>query len=236
VIVVDFHCHTQYSKDSLTSLEKAMAVCRKKGIHRLVISDHNTIVGARRAFQLDPQMVIVGEEIKTQQGELLAAYVQEEIPAGLPSLEAISRLRSQGAFISVSHPFDRLRNGHWELDDLQRIAPLVDAIEIFNSRCMSSRFNQQAADFARQHHLPGTAGSDAHTPSEIGGARVSLPFFSDADSLRSVIPQARYSLRLAPPWVHFFSRYARWKQNQRRDYHENDQPFWTNSAGSTRRR
>jgi predicted metal-dependent phosphoesterase TrpH len=214
VIVVDFHCHTQYSKDSLTSLEKAITVCRKKGIQRLVISDHNTIVGARLAFQLDPEMVIVGEEIKTQQGELLAAYVQEEIPAGLSSMEAIFLLRSQGAFISVSHPFDRLRNGHWELDDLERIAPLVDAIEIFNSRCMSSRFNQQAEDFARLHHLAGTAGSDAHAPSEIGGARVSLPFFSDADSLRAVISQARYRLRLAPPWVHFYSRYARWKKGK----------------------
>jgi predicted metal-dependent phosphoesterase TrpH len=211
VIAVDFHCHTQYSRDSLTSLEKAIAVCRKKGIHRLVISDHNTIVGARLAFQLDPELVIVGEEIKTQQGELLAAYVQEEIPAGLPSMEAISRLKSQGAFISVSHPFDRMRNGHWELDELQRIAPLVDAIEIFNSRCMSPQFNQAAADFAKLHHLPGTAGSDAHTPGEIGGALVSLPYFSDAESLRVVIPQAGYRLRLASPWVHFYSHYARWK-------------------------
>ena len=215
MIVVDFHCHTQYSKDSLTSLEKAIALCRKKGIQRLVITDHNTIVGACLAFQLDPELVIIGEEIKTQQGELLAAYVHEEIPAGLPSMEAISRLKSQDAFISVSHPFDRLRNGHWELDDLQRIAPLVDAIEIFNSRCMSPRFNQAAADFARLHHLPGTAGSDAHTPNEIGGALVSLPFFSDAESLRSVLPQASYSLRLASPWVHFFSRYARWKYSQK---------------------
>ncbi len=59
-----------------------MQACSKKGINRLVITDHNTISGARQAFRLSPEMVIVGEEIMTRQGELLAAFVQEEIPAG----------------------------------------------------------------------------------------------------------------------------------------------------------
>jgi hypothetical protein len=214
VIVVEFHCHTQYSSDSLTSLEKALAVCHKKGVHRLVISDHNTISGARLALQLAPEMVIIGEEIMTQQGELLAVYVQEEIPAGLPPVEAISRLRAQGAFISVSHPFDRMRHGHWSLADLERIAPLVDAIEIYNSRCMLPWYNWQAAAFARAHGLLGTVGSDAHIPGEIGGALLSLPPFSNGEDLRRVMPQAQYRLRLAPPWVHFYSRYAKWKKSR----------------------
>jgi predicted metal-dependent phosphoesterase TrpH len=213
--VVEFHSHTQFSGDSLTSLESILAVCRKKGINRLVITDHNTISGASQAVQLAPEMVIVGEEIMTQQGELLAAFVQEEIPAGLTPEEAIFQLRAQGAFISVSHPFDRMRKGHWSLHDLERIAPLVDAIEIFNSRCMLPWYNSQAAAFARAHGLCGTAGSDAHVPGEIGGARVSLPPFSTGDDLRRVIPLAQYRLRLAPPWVHFYSRYAKWKKAQK---------------------
>jgi len=215
VIVVEFHSHTKYSGDCLTSLESALAACRKKGIQRLVITDHNTIAGARQAFRLYPEMVIVGEEIMTRQGELLAAFVQEEIPAGLSPEEAISRLRAQGAFISVSHPFDRMRKGHWVPADLERIAPLVDAIEIFNSRCMLPWYNSQAAAFARAHNLCGTAGSDAHVPGEIGGALLSLPPFSSGDDLRRVMPQAKYRLHLAPPWVHFYSRYAKWKKSQK---------------------
>ncbi|HLE16473.1 MAG TPA: PHP domain-containing protein, partial [Anaerolineales bacterium] len=134
---VEFHCHTYRSKDSLASIEKLLQTCRRKGIDRLVITDHNTTAGAQEAQALDPERVIAGEEIMTQSGELLCAFVTEEIPKGLPPLEAIHRLRQQEAFISVSHPFDVMRNGHWQLPDLLAILPYVDAIETFNARCMS---------------------------------------------------------------------------------------------------
>ena len=40
---------------------------------------------------------------------------------------------------------------------------LKDAIEVFNARCLDARMNSRAAEFACQHHLAGTVGSDAHT-------------------------------------------------------------------------
>jgi hypothetical protein len=207
---VEFHCHTIYSKDSLLKPERLLALAVEKGIDRLVVTDHNTIAGAKRARELDPQRVIVGEEIMTTQGELLAAFVQEEIPPGLPPHEAIARLRQQSAFISVSHPFDALRNGHWELPDLLAILPQVDAIETFNARCMSARYNTQAQAFAREHGVLGTAGSDAHAGFEVGRAAMLLPQFHDSASLKSVLAQAQFDVRLSSPWVHFTSRYAVW--------------------------
>ncbi len=206
---VEFHCHTIYSKDSLTRVETLLATCRKRGIDRVVITDHNRIAGALRARELDPQRVIVGEEIMTQKGELLASFVREEVPKGLPPLEAISRLRAQGAFISVSHPFDLQRNGAWLLPDLLEIAPLVDAIETFNSRCLSNRPNDLAAAFAREHHLPGTAGSDAHAPFELGRGNLLLDEFSDPESLKAALPAAQPLTRLSPVWVHFWSTYSK---------------------------
>ena len=146
----------------------------------------------------------------TKGGELLAAYVQEEVPPGLPPAEAIRRLRAQGAFISVSHPFDRTRKGSWQLPALLEIAPLVDALETFNARCISPRSNLLAQEFAIQHGLSGTAGSDAHTAFELGRATMLLPEFDDAASLRIALPQARFSVRLSSPLVHFTSRYAVW--------------------------
>ena len=145
---VEFHCHTNFSQDSLVTPAQLLAACRKREVDRVVITDHNTIQGALEAQALDPERVIIGEEILTQQGELLAAYVREEIPEGLPALEAISRLREQGALISVSHPFDVTRSGHWQLRELEKIAPLVDAVEVFNARCLLKKFNHQAAAFA----------------------------------------------------------------------------------------
>ncbi len=137
MISIDFHTHTFASKDSLTTPEKLLAAAKRKGLDRIVITDHNTITGALAAQALDPSRFIVGEEIKTTRGEILAAYVSEAIPAGLTPQETIRRLREQGAFVSVSHPFD-VRSGAWALEDLLEIVPLVDAIEVFNARIMKT--------------------------------------------------------------------------------------------------
>jgi predicted metal-dependent phosphoesterase TrpH len=205
---VEFHCHTIYSKDSLTRPEQLVQACREKGIERVVVTDHNTIRGGLRAREIDPERVIVGEEIMTRQGELLAFFVQEEIPKGLDCMEAIRLLRDQQAFISVSHPFDVLRSGHWAEEDLLKITPLVDAIEVFNARCYRASFNRQAQDFARQHGLAGTVGSDAHALYELGKATLLLPAFEDAAGLEAVLKEARADLNLLPVWTHLSSRYA----------------------------
>src|SRR5215213_3241662 len=165
---VEFHCHTIFSKDSLTRPENLVNTCRRKGIDRVIVTDHNAIAGARAAQAVDPERVIVGEEIMTTRGEILAAFVSEEIPKGLSPQETIRRLKDQGSFISVSHPFDRWRSGGWQKDDLLEILPHVDAIEIYNSRCMNPRFNREARAFAENHNVAGTVGSDAHAAFELG--------------------------------------------------------------------
>ena len=203
-ITVDFHSHTYSSKDSLTTPEGIIAAARRRGLGRLVITDHNAIAGARLAQQLAPDLVIVGEEIMTQSGELLASFVEEEIPAGLPVKEAIRRLRQQGAFISVSHPFDRARSG-FALADLDEIAPLVDAIEVFNARCVFERTNRLAQEYAQAHHLAGTAGSDGHIAWEIGRGCLKLPVFNSADELRQVIGQGKPVGRRVPLVMHAYA-------------------------------
>ncbi|HEX2979366.1 MAG TPA: PHP domain-containing protein [Anaerolineaceae bacterium] len=215
IITVEFHCHTRYSKDSLVPVERLLAECRKKGIDRVVVTDHNEIIGGVEAARLDPQRVIVGEEVMTTRGELLAAYVTEKVPRGLEPREAIARLRAQGAFISVSHPFDTVRNGAWALEDLLEIAPLVDAIETFNSRCMDAKPNEEAQAFAREHNLAGTAGSDAHTLQELGRATLRLPPFDGPESLKAALVHAQIVGRLSSPWVHFMSMYARMRKEMK---------------------
>ncbi len=208
----EFHCHTVFSKDSLTPPARLVETCQRKGIDRVIVTDHDTIKGARAARELDPERVIVGEEIMTTRGEILAAFVKEEIPAGLTPAETIRRLREQDAFISVSHPFDAMRRGGWDEPDLLEIAPLVDAIEVFNSRCVRPSYNRAAAAFAALHNLAGTVGSDAHAPLELGRSVLLLEPFADADGLRRVIRQATARTLLSPPWFHFISRYAKYRK------------------------
>jgi predicted metal-dependent phosphoesterase TrpH len=209
---VDFHCHTSLSKDSLTTPGRLIAVARRKHLDRVVVTDHNSIAGALAAQALDPERIIVGVEIMTTKGEILAAFVTKEIPRGLSPQETIQRLREQDAFISVAHPFDSWRNGAWKLEDLLEITPLVDAIEVFNARCTARQDNQRAVEFARQQHLPGTAGSDAHAAFELGTARLVLPRFKGPDELRLVIWEGQVKGGLSPFWVHFASFYARWRK------------------------
>ena len=205
---MEFHCHTIYSKDSLTRPRDLVAACRRKGIDRVVVTDHNTIAGARAAQALDPERVIVGEEIMTNRGEILAAFVREEIPPGLTPKETIRRLKDQGAFISVSHPFDTLRKGGWKEPDLLEILPEVDAIEVYNSRCMNPRFNRQARQFAEKHNLAGTVGSDAHVTFELGRSVMLLGPFEGPDELRRIIRSGTSKVRWSPPWIHLTSRYS----------------------------
>jgi predicted metal-dependent phosphoesterase TrpH len=211
----EFHCHTCWSKDSLVEPEQLILACRRKGIGRVVVTDHNSIAGAVIAHQMAPDLVVVGEEIMTTQGELLAAYVQEEIPKGLSPEEAIRRLRDQGAFISVSHPFDSWRNGAWKIRDLDAIISLVDAIEVFNARCTERQSNEKAAEYAKKHGVVGTAGSDAHSILELGTAVVSLPEFNNSVGLKKALREGRIAGRLSPFWVHFISRWASWRKEIR---------------------
>jgi hypothetical protein len=41
-----------------------------------------------------------------------------------------------------------------------------------------------------------------------------LPEFSDANSLKAVLPQAQTKTRLSSPWVHMTSRYASWVKSK----------------------
>ncbi len=208
MLLTEFHCHTIHSKDSLVSPADLVVVCRKKGIDRVIISDHNTIAGALEAQAIDPELVIVGEEIMTSQGEILAAFVKEEIPAGLTPQETIKRLKEQDAFISVSHPFDHTRSGHWLEADLLEILPFVDAIETFNARCLLPSMNRKAAEFAQSNGIPSTVGSDAHTLWELGRATLTLPNFKSASELRAIICQGVPKTRSTGIHARLASRYA----------------------------
>lgn len=213
---LELHSHTCYSADSLLRPDALLQTCLRRGIDKIAITDHNTIRGALEAYALDPDRVIIGEEIMTTRGELLAFFVQEEIPSGLSPQETIHRLREQGAVISVSHPFDRFRKGHWKLPDLLEILPLVDAIEGFNARCFLPEFNAQAQQLARERGIPITVGSDAHAAWEIGRASLFLPPFDSTEAFRRLLSQAQVRARLSPPWVHLFSRYAVWRKHRQR--------------------
>jgi predicted metal-dependent phosphoesterase TrpH len=209
---VETHCHTHYSKDCLITIEKMVSESRKHGIDRLFITDHNTADGALKWTKLEPELFIPGEEVMTTKGEILALFVKETVPPFLSPEETIERLRDQGAFISVSHPFDRLRNGAWKREDLDEIIELVDAIEIFNARCFVQKENDEAEAYAQEHCVLGTVGSDAHHPVEIGRANLLMQPFEGVSDFALSLKSADRDTSLSPWWVHGLSTVAKWQR------------------------
>ena len=205
----EFHCHSRFSPDSLMSIEALLLACRKKGIDKVAVTDHNRLEGALKAHEIAPEHVIVGEEIQTTQGEILAYFLSEEIPEGLEPEEVVRRLRGQNAFISVAHPFDPYRGSQWKKGTLEALAPHLDGIEVFNARCVDSAFNQQARAFASDFGIPEMVGSDAHSTFELGRAVLYLPDFSNADELRSALRLSRQATRLSGSYVHLITNWAK---------------------------
>jgi predicted metal-dependent phosphoesterase TrpH len=216
MITVELHSHTEASGDCLMRPADIIRTCRQKGIDRLAVTDHNTIAGAIAVHVLAPELVIVGEEVMTTQGELLAYFLQESVPPGLSPAEAIARLRAQGAAISVSHPFDRLRHGAWQTNDLAAVLPLVDAIEVFNARCIYPEDNARALAFALERAKLGTVGSDAHSHRELGRAVLRMEAADTPEELVAGFVNGQRITRLSSPLIHFTSRAAKmWKRVRR---------------------
>lgn len=209
---VDLHVHTVASRDGGVHPAEVIKVAKEKGLDRICITDHNTLDGALVAQALDPEFVIVGEEILLDIGcEILAFFVSEWVPPRLPLEETLDRLQAQNAVISISHPFDRHRNRPWQESWLVGILPRIDAMEGFNARSIHAADNDRAVAFAMAHHLPLTAGSDAHTALEIGAAYLEIPAFTTAEEFRAGLPRATIHGSLSPGWTHLFSIFNVWR-------------------------
>jgi predicted metal-dependent phosphoesterase TrpH len=209
LLKVDLHIHTLYSGDCGTSLEKIVEAARSRGLDKIGVTDHNRLDGALALREMAPDLVIVGEEIITTHGELIAYFLKELVPPGLSPLEAIERLRAQNAVISVSHPLDRLRREAMSAAGLALVLGRVDALEVFNSRCIFPADNAKALALARERGLLATAGSDAHTAWEIGRAYVEMPPFTNRDEFVASLAQGRVVGRYSLPLIHFVSTWNR---------------------------
>jgi len=173
--LADLHCHTSASFDSLSKPEQVARTAGERGLTHLAITDHDRIEGALRARDAAPAglLVIIGQEVRTTTGDLIALYVDKPIRPGLAPYEAAQAVHDQGGVVGLAHPFDRFRSGAgrkgWE-GELERVIPELDYVEAWNARLIAGDGNSRAAEFAKEHGLAGVAASDAHTIMEVGVA------------------------------------------------------------------
>lgn len=198
------HCHSEYSRDSRLSLDRIIHACEQQGITTIALTDHNEIAGAQRLQQMAPDWlnVIVGEEVSTQQGDLLALFLQSRIPAGLSVDATIEAIHAQGGLAVLPHPFDRLRREAMGAEESERIAALIDAVETFNSRCIFPLDNTRALEFARRHEIVGIAAADAHTRLEYRSATMQIEDWETPAEFLANLRRAQSRLRYASTLVH----------------------------------
>jgi predicted metal-dependent phosphoesterase TrpH len=168
---IDLHCHTSASFDSLARVESVVRAAAERGLTHLAITDHDRIDAALRIRDVVPSelTVIVGEEIKSVDGDIIALFLREEVQPGLSAVETIAAVREQGGLVGVPHPFDGRRGfGRKTGTQLESIADLVDWVEGYNARVVGGSANEKAAQFAREHGLPAIGASDSHTVMEVG--------------------------------------------------------------------
>src|SRR6201986_895617 len=107
---VDCHLHTVASGDSVLTLEELADRARQAGLGAGCVTDHNVTHAAVAAAERDLGVrIIVGEEIRTRDGDVIGLFLTERIPYVLPLAEVIGRIRGQGGLVYAPHPFDQGR-------------------------------------------------------------------------------------------------------------------------------
>jgi predicted metal-dependent phosphoesterase TrpH len=181
----DLHVHSIYSKDSFLRPEIILKVAKKKGLDGVAITDHNTIKGAMAARKINEDRdftVIVGTEIKTEYGDVIGIYLQDEIRSRLFS-EVVEEIKRQGGYTILAHPYRQYRSP-------EALISKVDLVEAFNSRSRKYQ-NARSHNLALTYDKLFTAGSDAHLGFEIGRGVVSTDGnIYDRSSFRKITGKA----------------------------------------------
>jgi predicted metal-dependent phosphoesterase TrpH len=200
----DLHVHTNYSEsglacDGTAPPERLVDLAEEYGHSFIAITDHDTIASSVRGKEHALKQgynveVIVGAEISTTQGHILALNLQENIPFWSDPTETVRKIHSQGGLAISAHPFYSLTSSLGE-QGLKQVAfdqdPDVywDGMEVFNAGANDFRLYEWVRHFTdgnrvarrfytsrESENLYGAAvgGSDTHT-SRIGRAVTSIP-------------------------------------------------------------
>ena len=105
----DMHLHTLYSDGTVAVDALLQHIEAQTDLDLVAITDHERLDGALRAreihaagdFHFD---LVVGEEITTRRGHVLALFIEERIPALRPLPETLERIHDQGGLAIAAHP------------------------------------------------------------------------------------------------------------------------------------
>lgn len=187
----DLHIHTTYSDGRATPAQVVAHAARRTDLAVIAITDHDTIDGAREAAAIAPDYgieVVVGAEISTREGHVLALFIERPIAAGRPAAETIAAIHAQGGLAVPAHPCSPIMPSLGRT--CGRLAGSIDGLETFNASLWLRWNNRRAQRLAAALGVPALGGSDAHELATIGAGHTRFPGRSAAD-LRQAIGAGR---------------------------------------------
>ena len=174
----DLHIHTVASDGTADIAAILDHVAARGDLDVIAITDHERIDAAvaARTIALDrglPFEVVVGEEVTTLGGHLLALYVERPIKPYRSLRTTIADVHDAGGLAVPAHPlvpYPLCAQG-WVLrrllDDAD-VAVRPDALETFNPTALGRPWHDRVVRFADRHGLPRVGNSDAHALDAIG--------------------------------------------------------------------
>ncbi|HEY1420164.1 MAG TPA: PHP domain-containing protein [Candidatus Dormibacteraeota bacterium] len=185
---VDLHLHSHYSHDGRSSLQEIITRCQECGLERIALTDHNRVDGALELARIAPDLAIVGEEVKTLEGEVIGLFITRRVPPFLLPEDVLDLIHDMGGLTYIPHPFDRNR-ANFAGERVVELADRIDIIETYNPWCDATA-NRAAAALAEELGKVVATGSDSHAASELGRSWMEMEPFSDP---RDFLDKLRYA-------------------------------------------
>jgi predicted metal-dependent phosphoesterase TrpH len=192
----DLHIHTLASDgtDGIAAILDHAE--RSTDLDVIAITDHERIDAALAARTMAREQglrveVVVGEEVSTLGGHLLALFIEERIRPLRTLRTTIADIHEQGGLAIPAHPlvpYPLCAQG-WVLRRLladrdHRVRP--DAIEAFNPTMFGRPWHGRVVAFAAENGLTTVGNSDAHEATAVGTGWSTFPGRT-ADELRAAI-------------------------------------------------
>lgn len=196
----DIHIHTIFS-DGLMSPEALVEfVLFETELDVIAVTDHDTIAGARVAqayvnyFQAEfrPLDVVIGAEVTSADGDILALFIEDDIPSGKTATETVDLIHAQGGLAIAAHPFSHspflLR-----IDGMKGVQRLIetvpfDGVEVRNATPTEWVSNRIASWHNRRGTCrPETGGSDGHYLPTVGRAYTQFQGHTAQDLRQSIL-------------------------------------------------
>lgn len=198
---VDLHIHTHYSYDNFTPLDKTIEAIQESGLDCVAVTDHGEIAGALEMKKRAPFKVIVGEEIKSKEGEIIGLFLKERIPEKLSARETIRRIKDQGGLVYIPHPFcfmlfERLKDSL--VKQFVREG-LVDIVEVYNAGAVFLVSYKQLHELMAGTYVAKAASSDAHFPIQFVGTCTEIEDFTDAQDFIKKLRKGK--LHMKPGYI-----------------------------------